>query len=259
MLLPPLSEQISIAFVLDSIDEAIKRNEVIIIAAERLRSSLLHELLTRGIPGWHTAWRNVPDIGMIPVDWQVANLGDIAEIIMGQSPLGKTVLDWDGEVIEGEGLPFVQGNAEFCDRYPMPTKWCAEPLKVAKSGDILLSVRAPVGDMNMADQLLCIGRGLVALRFLTMTSAFGWYAIQVARYRIERLTQGSTFKAIGKSEILKLPVAKPTLTEQQAIVDVLDSIDNYIVELRYELQSLKYFKVAISFAMLLGNVRVGNG
>lgn len=258
LLLPTLPEQKRIGSILDSMDETIERTEAVIVATEMLRSSLLHELFTHGIPGWHNAWRNAPGIGTIPVEWQVTNLGDIAEIIMGQSPLGETVIDWDGEVIEGEGLPFIQGNAEFCDRYPMPAKWCIEPLRVAKPDDVLLSVRAPVGDMNMADQFLCIGRGLVALRFITMTSAFGWYATQVARYRIERLTQGSTFKAIGKNEIQKLPVAQPTLAEQRAIVDVLNSIDKCILELRHELQSLKSLKMATSFAMLPDCVGVGS-
>ena len=254
ILLPSTLEQCTIGVVLDSIDRTIEQTEAVIIATERLRDAVLYELLTRGIPGWHTAWQNVPGVGIIPVDWQITTLDTIAEIIMGQSPPGTTVLDWDGEVIEGKGLPFIQGNAEFCEQYPVPTKWCVEPVKVAKSGDILLSVRAPVGDVNIADQCLCIGRGLAALRFIGMTPAFGWYDIQVAKYRIERLTQGSTFKAISKNEIQRLPVAIPALVEQQAIVAVLNSIDKCILELRREFLSLKSLMLATSFAMLLGHV-----
>ena len=77
ILLPPLSEQRAIAAVLDSIDEAIERTGTVIAATERLRESLLHELLTRGVPGWHSAWKEVRGIGTIPADWDVARLGDV--------------------------------------------------------------------------------------------------------------------------------------------------------------------------------------
>ena len=70
VLLPPLPEQRAIANVLDSIDAAIERTEAVIAATETLRDSLLHELLTRGVPGWHTEWKDVPGIGTIPADWE---------------------------------------------------------------------------------------------------------------------------------------------------------------------------------------------
>ena len=79
MLLPPLPEQRAIADVLDSIDEAIERTEAVIAATETLRDSLLHELLTRGVPGWHTEWKDAPGIGTIPVDWEVVRLGEVCE------------------------------------------------------------------------------------------------------------------------------------------------------------------------------------
>ena len=74
--LPPLPEQQAIAAVLDSIDDAIERTEAVITATERLRDALLHELLTRGVPGWHTQWKDVPGIGTIPACWEVVRLGD---------------------------------------------------------------------------------------------------------------------------------------------------------------------------------------
>ena len=77
--LPPQSEQRAIADVLDSIDAAIERTEVVIAATETLRDALLHELLTRGVPGWHTDWKNVPGIGTIPADWDVVRLGEVCE------------------------------------------------------------------------------------------------------------------------------------------------------------------------------------
>ena len=79
ILLPPLPEQRAIAAVLDSIDDAIEGAEAVIAATGGLRDALLHDLLTRGVPGWHTEWREVPGLGTIPADWEVARLGDVLE------------------------------------------------------------------------------------------------------------------------------------------------------------------------------------
>ena len=79
--LPPLPEQRRIAEVLDSIDEAIERAETVISSMERLRDALLHELLTKGVPGWHTEWKDAPNIGQIPACWEVARLGDVCETL----------------------------------------------------------------------------------------------------------------------------------------------------------------------------------
>ena len=89
ILLPPLPEQRAIAAVLDSIDDAIEGAEAVIAATEQLRDSLLHDLLTRGLPGQHTEWRDVPSLGTIPADWEVVRLGDhVAHVGSGVTPRG---------------------------------------------------------------------------------------------------------------------------------------------------------------------------
>ena len=85
ILLPPLPEQRAIAAVLDSIDDAIEGAEAVIAATEQLRDSLLHDLLTRGLPGQHTEWRDVPGLGTIPADWEVVRLGDVATVQTGRA------------------------------------------------------------------------------------------------------------------------------------------------------------------------------
>ena len=87
IILPSLPEQRAIADVLDSIDEAIERTEAVIAATETLRDSLLHELLTRGVPGWHTEWKDVTGIGTIPADWEVVRLGEVATVNPKRPPL----------------------------------------------------------------------------------------------------------------------------------------------------------------------------
>jgi type I restriction enzyme S subunit len=99
------------------------------------------------------------EIGRIPKEWKIAKLSDekLAEIIMGQSPPSSTYNK------EGKGLPFLQGKMEFGKVYPSPMMYCSQPIKIAEPNDILISVRAPVGDVNVAPYRLCIGRGLAAI------------------------------------------------------------------------------------------------
>ena len=164
----------------------------------------------------------------IPEGWRLVRVGDVAEVVMGQSPPGELVNDWDGTDGQTSGLPFIQGNAEFGANFPNPVKWCTQPLKVGVSGDILISVRAPVGETNRADRKLGIGRGLAAVRFNKRYQAFGWHILNHAKEALERVTQGSTFQAIGGGELRNLPVLLPPLPEQRAIAAVLDTIDDAI-------------------------------
>ena len=164
----------------------------------------------------------------LPDGWRMVRLDEIADAIMGQSPPGETVVELDGKTEELTGLPFIQGNAEFGRAYPIPSKWCSNPLKVAEPGDVLFSVRAPVGDVNRAEKSTAIGRGVAAIRFTGADPVFGWHSVNHSRLAFERLAQGSTFEAIGGPEIRALPVLLPPLPEQRAIADVLDSIDEAI-------------------------------
>ena len=259
LLLPPLPEQRAIAAVLDSIDEAIELTEAVITATERLRDALLHDLLTRGVPGWHSEWKEAPGIGTIPASWEVVRLGDVAEVVMGQSPPGETVIDWNGDSDNGDGLPFIQGNAEFGVKFPSPLKWCVQPPKVAYSDDLLISVRAPVGETNRADFELGIGRGLAAIRFNEPgRQAFGWHVVNRAKRTLERVTQGSTFEAINGGSLRALPIVLPPSPEQQAIAAMLDSMDASIDRAREERDSLQSLRVTTSDALLTGRVRVRN-
>ena len=161
--------------------------------------------------------------------WSRVRLANIALIVMGQSPPGETYND------SSEGLPFFQGKADFGDQYPTPRKWCSAPNRIAEPRDILLSVRAPVGPVNVAREKSCIGRGLAAIR------ANPTYAEQAYLHfffkRMEPVLslqgQGSTFAAIKRSEIAELQVPLPSLLEQRRIVEILDQADR-LLRLRTE-------------------------
>ena len=155
-----------------------------------------------------------------PAGWKVVRLGDVAKVVMGQSPPGETVIDWDGDFGRDDGLPFIQGNAEFGVKSPRPLKWCVQPVKVAYRDDLLISVRAPVGQTNRASEELSVGRGLAAIRFSEPSQAFGWHIVNHTKGALERVTQGSTFQAIGGEALRSLPILLPPLSEQQAIAAV---------------------------------------
>ncbi len=161
----------------------------------------------------------------VPDGWKLVRLENVADIVMGQSPPGETVLDWDGGAHMGDGLPFIQGNAEFGMTFPSPVKWCIQPARTADTEDLLISVRAPVGETNRANQLLSIGRGLAAIRFTQSDKTFGWHAINYVKGSLERVAQGSTFTAISGDELRDLQIVLPSLPEKRAIAAVLDSID----------------------------------
>ena len=175
-----------------------------------------------------TSAKPSPDDHTLPDGWQRVRLGDVAEVVMGQSPPGEVVVDWQGEALDVDGLPFIQGNAEFGTKYPAPLKWCLQPYKVAIPGDVLISVRAPVGETNRVANQMGIGRGLAAIRFDKESQPFGWQVLNHSKSALDRVTQGSTFAAIGGGELRNLPILLPPLPEQRAIAAVLDSIDDAI-------------------------------
>jgi len=172
-----------------------------------------------------TGFQDSP-VGKIPGDWDVRELGDesIANIIAGQSPPSSTYNK------ENVGLPFLQGKMEFGEMFPSPTTYCSEPIKVAKKDDILLSVRAPVGDVNVAPFDCCIGRGLAAIRAKVdrLSHMFLFYYLKHEGKRFEALSTGSTFKAIRIHEIERFSIPVPSLAEQRAIVGVLGVVDSAV-------------------------------
>ena len=155
-------------------------------------------------------------------DWTKAPLGSVATITMGQSPPSSSVNR------DGDGLPFVQGNAEFGARNPFPVKFCTAPQKQAQPGDILLSVRAPVGALNLADKPLSIGRGLSAITATGVEAPFLWHALQQEVSRLVRVSQGSTFAAVNRADLRGLEIPLPALPAQRKIAAILSSVDDAI-------------------------------
>src|SRR5262249_51167014 len=140
------------------------------------------------------------ELGPIPKGWHVGKVSDSFGLTMGQSPPGETYNE------EGKGLPFYQGRADFGFRFPTRRVFCTSPRRLAKTGDTLVSVRAPVGDINMADEECCIGRGVAAVRHKTGASSFTYYAMENFASEFARFeAEGTVFGSINKQNFSELP------------------------------------------------------
>lgn len=155
-------------------------------------------------------------------EWQERLLGDVAKIVMGQSPPGSTVTGL------GTGLPFLQGNAEFGAGHPTPKLQCDAAPRRSEPNDVLVSVRAPVGQLNVADRAYGIGRGLASVRFAPRDARFGCHALRFRVLALHRVSQGTTFAAIGKQDLAALSVPYPDDTERDRIAEILDLLDHAI-------------------------------
>lgn len=197
-------------------------------------------------------------IGRIPSDWTINKLGNkkVSTIIMGQSPPSSTYN-------KTRGLPFLQGKAEFGEINPIPNVCCDNPQKIAERNDILISVRAPVGDVNLADDVYCIGRGLAAIRTEKsyLNNNFLFYYLNQSKNRFESISMGSTFKAIRKGELEKFIIPIPPLPEQQKIAEILSTADQAIqksTEIIAKTERLKKGMIQKLFTEGIGHVEFKN-
>ena len=151
--------------------------------------------------------------------WEIKKLGEICKVIAGQSPEGKYYNS------EGNGLPFYQGKKEFCEKYlGVPSTWTTYITKEAEAGDILMSVRAPVGPVNFSTQKICIGRGLAAIRVgKVIDNEFLFNYLLKHENEIEG-NAGAVFNSISKKQIELIEIPLPPLPEQQRIVSILDKV-----------------------------------
>ena len=149
--------------------------------------------------------------------WENKQLGIAAEVVAGQSPVSKFYNK------SGEGLPFYQGKKQFSERYIAdPDTWTTKVTKKALKGDILMSVRAPVGPVNFSTQEICIGRGLAAIRVNSeLNKDYLFYFLLKHESEIVG-NSGAVFNSINKKQIEQIPIPSPPLSEQEEIVEVLD-------------------------------------
>ena len=184
-------------------------------------------------------------LGDVPEHWGVLPTKHASRIVMGQSPPSDTYQDKPVE------RPFLQGNAEFGPYSPTPKWYCNAAPKVVGAGALLLSVRAPVGALNVADQTLGIGRGLCGIvpDPPHVDQRFAWWALHVTRRALEPIAVGSTYDAVSAEQVGVLPIPLPPLDEQRAIAEYLDReterIDALVAKMRLLIERLQEYRTAL--------------
>lgn len=174
-------------------------------------------------------------------------LEEFCDVFMGQSPPSS------GYNAKGDGLPFFQGKADFGELHPNVRVFCNNPSRVAEPGDILISVRAPVGPTNMTRERCCIGRGLAALRpHCELDSMYLLYFLRYYEPRIAKLGQGSTFQGVNRDDLEEIEVPLFSPSERQRIATQLEQADRLVCTRRYALELSETFLPA-AFLQLFGD------
>ena len=188
----------------------------------------------------------------VPKGWENGVFSDIANITMGQSPDGSSYNE------QGEGIVFYQGSTDFGIRFPSVRMYTTSPSRYAKQGDILMSVRAPVGAVNIANSDCCIGRGLSAINSKKGSITYIYYVIHYLKVRFDSLnTAGTTFGSITKDELFSLPVVIPSEKILERFEAICKPIFNKQMEIGFEIESLTLQRDELLPLLMNGQVEVG--
>jgi len=235
--LPPLTEQRLIAAVLSDVDALITSLEELIAKKHLIKQGAMQQLLTgkARLPGFSGEWDEKP-------------LGDITEIVMGQSPSSTHYNT------KGVGLPLIQGNADISNRKTIKRVFTTEVTKLGRSGDILMSVRAPVGEISRALFDVCLGRGVCAIRF---PNDFLYYALIAKEPSWAKLSKGSTFDSVNSTDVNVLTIDFPIKEKEQiAIADVLSDMDAEIAALERRRDKTILLMQGMMQELLTGRIRL---
>ncbi|MDD9222253.1 restriction endonuclease subunit S [Enterobacter kobei] len=243
--IPTLVEQKKIAQILSTWDKAISVTEKLLTNSQLQKKALMQQLLT----GKKRLLNE--NGGRFIGEWCTCTLSEVAHIIMGSSPKSEAYND------NGLGLPLIQGNADIKCRVSCPRVYTSDITKECSPGDILLSVRAPVGTVALSQHKACIGRGISAIkskRKMSQSFLYQWFLWFEPKWCY--LSQGSTFESINSDDIKTLKLSVPNFEEQQKIATVLSAADDEIATLEKKLACLKYEKKALMQQLLTGKRRV---
>ena len=191
------------------------------------------------------------ELGMIPEGWEVGNLSDIANITMGQSPDGKSYNEC------GDGMIFYQGRAEFGYRFPYVRLYTTQPKKIAEPLSILLSVRAPVGDINIAYCKCCIGRGLAAIQCTNKCQSFLFYLIQSLKPIFNQYNgEGTVFGSISKEALSNIRIVIPKIEVINRFESIAKNIDRLILQYFLQIKNLENLRDTLLPRLMSGELNV---
>jgi type I restriction enzyme S subunit len=237
LLLPTISDQKAIAEVLSSLDDKIdllhRQNKTLEQMAETLFRQWFVEEAEEG--------------------WEVGNLENEFDFIMGQSPTGDTLNE------DKNGMIFYQGRSDFGFRFPEPRVYTTSPTRIAKPLDTLVSVRAPVGDINMALYECCLGRGVAAFRYKSNSEfySYTYYKMRSLSAKIKQFEDsGTVFGSIGKDDFKKLECVLPPPDLIEKFQSETIPLDNKIKSNTQQIGILTHLRDALLPKLMSGEVRV---
>lgn len=226
---PTLQEQTLIATALSNADTWITNLENLLAKKRQIKQGALQELLK-------------PKKG-----WEVKKLGDIAFINMGQSPLSKFYNT------KNIGIPLIQGNADIENRKTIIRNYTSEITKKGRIGDVIMSVRAPVGEISKATFECCLGRGVCSISY---SNDFIYHYLIHFEKSWVKLSTGSTFDCVNSKQVKELEIPLPTNEEQTHIANILTDMDAEIEQLETKLEKAKKVKQGMMQELLTGKTRL---
>ena len=264
---PPLPEQREIAGILGALDDKIELNRRMAATLEEMARSLYRSWFVNFDPVHAKAAGHPPahmdpataalfpdrfgDDGL-PEGWRMGPVSDLFDILMGQSPPGDTYND------VGIGLPFFQGRTDFGFRFPTRRKFCSAPTRIAARDTVLLSVRAPVGDLNRAWEVCCIGRGVASLAEKNGYNAYGYEALWSLSEELKAYDgEGTVFGSINRKQLADLSLALPPQPLREAFQNAVGSMDDRIRNIESQNQTLATLRDSLLPRLMSGELRVG--
>ena len=235
--IPDYAEQHAIASTLSDVDMLLAAQDKLFAKKRNIKQAAMQLLLTgkQRLPGFTG-------------EWGMKQLGDIAEIVMGQSPSSSNYN------VKGLGLPLIQGNADISDRKTIRRIFTTEITKRGKCGDILMSVRAPVGEISLAAFDVCLGRGVCAIRY---ANDYLYHYLISQEPSWARLSKGSTFDSVNSADVNALEVCLPNdVDEQTAIATILSDMDADLTALEQQRDKTRAIKQGMMQELLTGKTRL---
>ncbi|MEW6591229.1 MAG: restriction endonuclease subunit S [Pseudomonadota bacterium] len=268
ILLPPLDQQVAIGAVASLLDERLRLLRQTNTTLESIAQALFKSWFIDFDPVRAKVEGREPEgmdaataalfpaefeesaLGLIPKGWRAAEVGEVFRVTMGQSPPGDTYNE------EGEGIPFYQGRADFGFRFPAVRVHCTAPTRLAMASDVLVSVRAPVGDVNVALEECAVGRGVAAVGF-DKAPSFALYSMKALRNRFtEYESHGTVFGAINKKQFEALPCVLPSPDVLAAFSSNVGPLDERLRLNELQIRSLTELRDTLLPRLISGKLRL---
>ena len=249
--LPPLPIQQRIAGILSAYDELIENSQRRIKLLEAMARALYREWFVHfRFPGHENHPRIPSPLGEIPQGWEVKKLKDVCRLTMGQSPKSEFYNE------AGDGVAFHQGVTDFGDRFPSDRLFCTADGRIAEAGDILFSVRAPVGRMNIANKKILLGRGLSAIRHNQGCQAFLWEQLKNRFTEVDMMGNGSIFASVTKDDMQGIELLCPSPPLIEVVTKHFDPVHSEIAALGQQIQTLRSTRDLLLPRLLSGQIDV---